>query len=133
MKNVDGGYEIDGTRIVTSDEALDWESQPRRVAIIGGGVIGCEFASFLADVGSEVHLFEALDQLGCARRVAARCEEKRRCLLKTRLQAKEHLREVFEVEGERRLDRSLVGSYGLRDVEPELVIADGGIEEPGER
>ena len=62
--------------------------------------------------------FEALDQLGCARRRAARCEEKRRCLLKARLQAKEHLREVFEVEGERRLDRSLVGSYGLRDVEP---------------
>lgn len=57
------GYEIDGTRIVTSDEALDWDAQPRRVAVIGGGVIGCEFASFLADVGTEVHVFEALDQL----------------------------------------------------------------------
>lgn len=57
------GYEIDGERIVTSDHALDWESQPRRVAIIGGGVIGCEFASFLADVGSEVHVFEMMDQI----------------------------------------------------------------------
>jgi dihydrolipoamide dehydrogenase len=57
------GYDIDGSRIVTSDEALDWERQPSRVAVIGGGVIGCEFASFLADVGSEVHVFEALDQL----------------------------------------------------------------------
>ncbi len=57
------GYEIDGTRIVTSDHALDWESQPERVAIIGGGVIGCEFASFLVDVGSEVHVFEMLDQI----------------------------------------------------------------------
>lgn len=57
------GYEIDATRIVTSDEALDWDAQPRRVAVIGGGVIGCEFASFLADVGTEVHVFEALDQL----------------------------------------------------------------------
>jgi len=57
------GYEIDGEKIVTSDHALDWESQPRRVAIIGGGVIGCEFASFLADVGSEVHVFEMLDQI----------------------------------------------------------------------
>ena len=57
------GYPIDGERIVTSDEALDWERQPGRVAIIGGGVIGCEFASFLSDVGSEVYLFEALDQL----------------------------------------------------------------------
>jgi dihydrolipoamide dehydrogenase len=57
------GYEIDGTTIVTSDHALDWESQPRRVGIIGGGVIGCEFASFLIDVGTEVHVFEMLDQI----------------------------------------------------------------------
>lgn len=57
------GYEIDGRQIVTSDHALDWESQPRRVGIIGGGVIGCEFASFLVDVGSEVHVFEMLDQI----------------------------------------------------------------------
>lgn len=57
------GYEIDGERIVTSDHALDWESRPERVAIIGAGVIGCEFASLLADTGSEVHVFEVLDQV----------------------------------------------------------------------
>jgi dihydrolipoamide dehydrogenase len=57
------GYEIDGERIVTSDHALDWPQQPRRVAIIGAGVIGCEFASLLADLGSEVHVFEVLDQI----------------------------------------------------------------------
>jgi dihydrolipoyl dehydrogenase len=57
------GYEVDGVKIVTSDHALDWESQPRRVGIVGGGVIGCEFASFLVDVGSEVHVFEMLDQI----------------------------------------------------------------------
>ena len=57
------GYDIDGTRIVTSDHALDWPSQPRRVAIIGGGVIGCEFASLLSELGTKVHLFEALDSL----------------------------------------------------------------------
>lgn len=57
------GYDIDGERIVTSDHALDWERQPGRVAIIGGGVIGCEFASFLADVGTEVHVFEMMDQI----------------------------------------------------------------------
>lgn len=57
------GYEIDGKLIVTSDHALDWESQPRRVGIIGGGVIGCEFASFLVDVGSEVHVFEMMEQI----------------------------------------------------------------------
>jgi dihydrolipoamide dehydrogenase len=57
------GYDIDGVKIVTSDHALDWESQPRRVGIVGGGVIGCEFASFLVDVGTEVHVFEMLDQI----------------------------------------------------------------------
>jgi dihydrolipoamide dehydrogenase len=57
------GYEIDGERIVTSDQALDWTQQPRRVLVIGAGAIGAEFASMLADVGSEVHLFEALDQI----------------------------------------------------------------------
>jgi dihydrolipoamide dehydrogenase len=57
------GYEIDGNRIVTSDHALDWDHQPDRVAVIGAGAIGAEFASMLADVGSEVHLFEALDQI----------------------------------------------------------------------
>ena len=57
------GYDFDGHRIVSSDHALDWESQPGRVAIIGAGAIGCEFASLLGDMGSEVHLFEMLDQV----------------------------------------------------------------------
>jgi dihydrolipoamide dehydrogenase len=57
------GYEFDGEKIVSSDHALDWSQRPERVAIIGGGVIGCEFASFLIDVGSEVHVFEVMDQI----------------------------------------------------------------------
>lgn len=57
------GYAIDGEHIVSSDHALDWTEQPRSVAIIGGGVIGCEFASFLAEIGTDVHIFEMEDQL----------------------------------------------------------------------
>jgi dihydrolipoamide dehydrogenase len=57
------GYDIDGEWIVTSDEALDWVDQPARVAVIGAGAIGVEFASLLADVGSEVQLFEMEDQI----------------------------------------------------------------------
>jgi dihydrolipoamide dehydrogenase len=57
------GYEIDGERIVTSDHALDWAVRPDRVAIVGGGVIGCEFASLLTDLGAEVHVFEVMDQI----------------------------------------------------------------------
>lgn len=57
------GYEIDGERIVTSDHALDWKERPERVAVIGAGAIGCEFASLLIDLGSSVDLFEVVDQL----------------------------------------------------------------------
>ena len=57
------GWEIDGERVVSSTEALDWEERPQRVAIVGGGVIGCEFASILSETGSQVWIFEALDQI----------------------------------------------------------------------
>jgi dihydrolipoamide dehydrogenase len=57
------GYEFDGVRIVSSDHALDWGERPARVAVIGAGAIGCEFASFLSDLGSRVHLFEVMPQI----------------------------------------------------------------------
>ncbi len=57
------GWEIDGDRIVSSDHALDWPSRPDRVVIVGAGVIGCEFASLLVDLGSEVHVFELMEQI----------------------------------------------------------------------
>lgn len=53
------GLEPDGDRIATSDEALEWTSLPGSVAIIGGGVIGVEWASLLHDFGVEVDLIEA--------------------------------------------------------------------------
>ena len=57
------GFPYDGERIVSSDHALDWAERPDRVGIIGGGIVGCEFASLLADVGSDVVVFEMLDQI----------------------------------------------------------------------
>ena len=57
------GFDFNGTTIVSSNEALDWEAQPGRVAIVGAGVIGCEFASLLADFGTEVTLFDVAPTL----------------------------------------------------------------------
>ncbi len=57
------GYDFDGQRIVSSDHALDWPQRPQRVAVIGAGAVGCEFASLLVDLGSEVHLLELMDQI----------------------------------------------------------------------
>ena len=57
------GFALDGTRVITSREALDLPAQPARVAVLGGGVVGCEFASFFAAVGSKVTLIEMLPRL----------------------------------------------------------------------
>jgi len=57
------GLEFDLVRVLSSDEVLQLDQIPRRVAVIGGGAIGCEFASFLVDVGAEVTLLEALPQI----------------------------------------------------------------------
>jgi len=61
------GFEVDGRWVMTSDEFLDLKELPASVAVIGGGVIGCEFASLLADLGSKVTIIEALDSIltGC--------------------------------------------------------------------
>ena len=57
------GFEIDGVNVMTSDEVLSLDHVPDRVAIIGGGAIGCEFASMLLDVGSDVTLLEYMPNL----------------------------------------------------------------------
>ena len=49
--------------VYTSDEALDFRSIPDRIAIIGGGVVGVEFASLFADVGAEVTILESQDAI----------------------------------------------------------------------
>ncbi|HZJ27529.1 MAG TPA: dihydrolipoyl dehydrogenase [Acidimicrobiia bacterium] len=57
------GIDFDGHQVLSSDDVLEISEVPARVAIIGGGAIGCEFASLLADYGSEVTLVEALPRL----------------------------------------------------------------------
>jgi dihydrolipoamide dehydrogenase len=57
------GLDFDGTRVLSSDHVLELADVPPRVAIIGGGVIGAEFASMLVDMGSEVTLLEALPRI----------------------------------------------------------------------
>lgn len=56
------GIEITG-RVITSDQALLMDWIPNRVAILGGGVIGVEFASVWRSFGSEVVIIEGLDRL----------------------------------------------------------------------
>lgn len=56
------GFAIGGP-IMTSDEVLMLDHVPARIAVIGGGAIGCEFASAFADLGSAVTILEALPKI----------------------------------------------------------------------
>ena len=57
------GLEIDGRQIVTSEEAMKFDYVPKSVIVLGGGVIGCEFASVWNSFGSEVTIIEGLPRL----------------------------------------------------------------------
>ncbi|MGH2760957.1 MAG: dihydrolipoyl dehydrogenase [Actinomycetota bacterium] len=57
------GLDPDGERIITSDEALVSERFPQKVAIIGAGAVGVEFASVYRSFGAEVTVIEALDRI----------------------------------------------------------------------
>lgn len=57
------GLEIDGKKIITSDHATKLEYVPKSVIVLGGGVIGCEFASVWKSFGAEVTIIEGLSHL----------------------------------------------------------------------
>jgi dihydrolipoamide dehydrogenase len=57
------GLDIDGEKVITSYEALRMDTVPDRVVVLGGGVIGVEFASVWRSFGSQVTIVEALPRL----------------------------------------------------------------------
>jgi dihydrolipoamide dehydrogenase len=60
------GLEVDGERVLTSEHALRLDRVPEKVVVLGGGVIGCEFASVWRSFGAEVTIVEALPRLVAA-------------------------------------------------------------------
>ncbi len=82
------GFEIDGKLVVTSDEMLSIEKLPASAVVIGGGAIGCEFASMMSDLGTQVTILEAMPQIlaGCdsdAAKVVQRSFKKRKIKVRT--------------------------------------------------
>ena len=61
------GFEPDGEIVFTSDEFLSLDRLPNTAVVIGGGAIGCEFASTMSDLGTQVTVLEALPKMlpGC--------------------------------------------------------------------
>jgi NAD(P) transhydrogenase len=59
----DSHIPFDGERIFTSDDVLDLDRLPRTLAVVGAGVIGCEYASIFAALGVRVTLIDKRDRL----------------------------------------------------------------------
>ena len=57
------GITTDGTRIITSDEAIHLQAVPKSLVILGSGAVGVEFASIYRRFGSDVTLIELLPRL----------------------------------------------------------------------
>lgn len=56
-------FPFDGQKILSSNHALCLEKVPGSIMIVGGGVIGCEFAFILSSLGAKVTVVEALDRM----------------------------------------------------------------------
>jgi dihydrolipoamide dehydrogenase len=86
-------FDVADPRVMTSDELLELDGLPESLAIVGGGVIGCEFAAIFAELGVRVTIVELLDRLiaGEDRRAAAALSQSFRragieSLVKTRVE-----------------------------------------------
>jgi dihydrolipoamide dehydrogenase len=132
------GFEVDGRYVQTSDELLDLRELPRSVAVIGGGAIGCEFASMLADLGVRVTLLEALPKIlpGCDQDVAnviVRSFTKRGITVRTGVvvtghePGADHTSVVFE-GGEKLEVETILMSVGRRPLSDALVAEGTGVE-----
>jgi dihydrolipoamide dehydrogenase len=133
------GLEIDGRWIMSSDEFLDLKEVPASVAVVGGGAIGCEFASLLSDLGAKVTILEALDSIltGCDEdivRLVARSFKKRGIDVVTGVQVEGHKpREdgscTVVKAGEATFDvEAIVVSVGRRPRTEALVAPGVGVE-----
>ena len=80
---------------MTSDEVLALDKLPASAVVIGGGAIGCEFASMMSDLGVQVTVLEALPKMlpGCDKDVVdvvARSFKKRGIEVRTGVEVKGH-------------------------------------------
>jgi len=132
------GFEPDGRVVLTSDDVLELSAIPRSAVVIGGGAIGCEFASMLGDLGSQVTLLEVAPSLlpGCDRDVAdvvARAFERRGIVVRTGVEVLGHEpgekgTTVRFATGERVDAEAVVVAVGRRPASEGLLGPETGVE-----
>ena len=69
------GLAVDGRRVLSSNDALALDRMPPSILVVGGGVIGCEFAHIFGALGAQVTVVEALDRLLPLPSVDAACSK----------------------------------------------------------
>ena len=132
------GFEVDGRYVQTSDELLSLRELPRSAAVIGGGAIGCEFASMLADLGVRVTVLEALPKIlpGCDQdvvNVIVRSFAKRGITVRTGVVVTGHEPEgdhtaVVLGDGDKLEVETILMSIGRRPLSDALLAEDTGVE-----
>jgi dihydrolipoamide dehydrogenase len=124
--------------IMTSDEVLMLDRVPPRVAVIGGGAIGCEFASTFADVGAQVTILEGLPKIlpgldTDVANVVVRSFKKKRIDIRTAVKVMGHTPNgsggtvVHFGEGESLEVDAVVVSVGRRPFADQLGLAGTGV------
>ena len=103
---------VDGKRVMTSDEVVNLSSSPKSVLILGAGVIGCEFASMLNAVGTEVHLVDT----------------KARIMSNEDGDISEFIQNAFDARGIHVIPSSRYESHELRDDGVRTTLSTGDIE-----
>ena len=129
------GFDVDGTTVVTSDEFLSLTTLPASAVVIGGGAIGCEFASMLSDMGTNVTIVEGLPSIlaGCDTEVASvvqRSFKKRGINIVTSAVVKGHTPKkkggtTLHLDGVDDIDTDMVVVSVGRRARTEGLVADG--------
>jgi len=134
------GLEVDGRLVLTSDEFLDLDHLPASAAVVGGGAIGCEFASMLSDLGVEVTIVEGLPSIlaACDAEVVSqitRSFKKRKIAMLTSAVVTGHVPSssgtstALAIEGREPLDvEMVVVSVGRRPMTEGVVDPSVGVE-----
>lgn len=136
------GFDVDGTVVMTSDEVLDLPKLPANAVVVGGGAIGCEFASMLADLGTKVTILEFLPQIltgvdADVAKVVAKSFGRKGIDIRTGVKVTGHTPKdgggtVVQVEGGEPVETDLiVMSVGRRPLSESLGLDGSGVKVDG--
>ena len=116
------GFEVDGTVIMTSDEVLSMPDVPGTAVVIGGGAIGCEFASMMSDLGTQVTILEVLPKIlpGCDKDVTSVVE---RSFKKRGIEVRTGVKVVGHEPGE---NGTVVDVEGADPIKADVVVVSVG-------